>query len=158
MRAVHSDREVGVAARPEDNGLAPRLVDGPVADEPNVAVDEVGVGGEDLFEVRRASFLLSFPNEPDIRSEREVRRAERVECSELGEDGGLVIAGAARVDALLTIDGAERGGEGSRDIPVGGDNRLTIVVSIEDDSVRSTWRIDATVDDRWGLVGAARHR
>ncbi len=43
--------EVGVAAGAEDEGLTAGLVDGAIADEPDIAVDEVAVRHEDLFEV-----------------------------------------------------------------------------------------------------------
>ena len=49
--AVDGDLKVGVAACAEDEGLAAGLVDGTIADEPDVAVDEVAVGHEDLFEM-----------------------------------------------------------------------------------------------------------
>ena len=49
------------------------------------------VGGEDLFKVRRASLLLPLPDEPNVSSERQMGRAERIERSKLCKDGGLVV-------------------------------------------------------------------
>ena len=59
--AVDGDLEVGVAACAEDEVLAAGLIDGAIADEPDVAVDEVAVGHEDLFEMGGAG--LFFPSQ-----------------------------------------------------------------------------------------------
>jgi hypothetical protein len=50
--AVDGDLQVSVAASSEEDCLPAGLVDGAIADQPDIAVDEVAIGHEDLFEVR----------------------------------------------------------------------------------------------------------
>lgn len=105
--AVDGDFQMGVATRAEDNRLGAALIDRAIADQPHIAVDEVAMLIEDLFEMRGSGFLFPFPDETDVGAERNVRSAEGIEGGELGEDGGLIIAGRASIDSLLAIDGAE---------------------------------------------------
>src|SRR5580692_7343284 len=96
-------------------------------------MDEVAVGYEDLFEVGRARFFFSLPHEADVGLERDVRGLEGAECGELGEDGGLVVAGAASVDPGLAINLLDDWGEGLAGVPFGGCDGLAVVVGVEDD-------------------------
>jgi hypothetical protein len=86
--AVDGDLEVGVSAGSEDDGLLAALVDGAVADEEDVAADEVAVGVQDLLEVGRAGLFFALPDEAEVGTERDFGGAESVERGELGEDGG----------------------------------------------------------------------
>lgn len=147
MRAVKGDGEVGVAAGAEDDGLQAALVDGAIADEEDVSVDEAGIGGEDLLEVGRAGFFFTFPDEADVGVERDVGGTEGVEGGELGEDGGLVITGGAGVDALLAVDLAQGWGEGRGDVPLGGGDGLAVVMGVEDDGVLGAGSVDLAEDD-----------
>jgi len=63
---VDGDLEVGIAACAEDESLVARLIDGTIADEPDVAVDEVAVGHKDLFEMGGTGFFFAFPDEADV--------------------------------------------------------------------------------------------
>ncbi len=116
--AVDGDLEVGVAACAEDEGLAAGLVDGAIADEPDVAVDEVAVGHEDLFEVGGAGFFFALPDEADVGLEWDVRGLESAEGGELGEDGGFVVTGSAGVDAGFAVDLFDDGSEGLAGVPL----------------------------------------
>ena len=149
MGPVEGDGDMGVAARAEDDGLRAGLVDGAVADEEDVAVDEVGVGGENLLEVGGAGFFFSFPHKADVGVEGDVGGAESINDGELGEDGGFIVAGAAGVNALLAVDGAEGGREGRWDVPLGGGDGLAVVVGVEDDGVLGAWGVDVGADDGW---------
>ena len=148
MRAVEGegDGEMRVAARAEDDGLRAGLVDGAIADEEDVAVDGVGVGLENLFEVWGAGFLFSFPNETDVGVEGEMGGAEGIEGGELGEDGGFVVTGGAGVDAGLAAEVTDGGREGW-DLPFGSGNGLAVVMGIEDDGVLGAGCVDVAVDD-----------
>src|ERR1019366_9621386 len=64
--AVKRDLKMRVATCTEDDGLLSALIDGAVADKPDVTVHQFAIGVEDLFEMRRASLLFSLPDEADI--------------------------------------------------------------------------------------------
>lgn len=146
--AVEGDLEVGVAARAEDDGLAARLVDGTIADKPEVAGDQVAVGVEDLREMGRAGLLFSLPDEAKIDLWGEVRGLKSREGGELGENGGLVVARAASVDAGLAVDLLEERLEGLARLPFGGGDGLAVVVGIEDDGSGRAGRLEFAPDDR----------
>ena len=145
--AVDGDLEVGVAACAEDEGLAAGLVDGAIADQPDVATDKVAVGHEDLFEVGGASFFFAFPHEADVGLERNVSGLESAEGGELGEDGGFVVAGSAGVDARFAVDLFDDGGEGLAGVPLGWGDGLAVVVCVEDDGAFGAGSFDLSPDD-----------
>ena len=62
------------AARAEDDLLAPALVHRAVADQPDIAAQQVLVRCEDLRQVRRAGLLLALEDELDVRVQRHARR------------------------------------------------------------------------------------
>ena len=64
--AVERDVDARDAARAEDDLLAAALVDGPVADQPDVARQQVLVLLEDVREVRRAGLFLAFEDEFEV--------------------------------------------------------------------------------------------
>ena len=68
-----------IAACTKDYGLFAALIDRAVADEHDVAVDEVTIGGEYLFEVRRAGFFFTFPDETNVGLEGDFGCAQGVE-------------------------------------------------------------------------------
>ena len=103
MGAVDGDGDVRVSARAEDDGLSAALVDGAIADDEDVAVDEVAMGGEDLLEVERAGLFFAFPEEADVGVEGDAGGFEGVKGGELGEDGGFVVSGTARVKDCTTL-------------------------------------------------------
>ena len=75
--------------------------------------------------------------------------AESIDGGELGEDGGLVVAGAAGVDALFAVDGAKGRRERCGDVPLGRSDGLAVVMGVEDDGVLGSRRVDVGVDDGW---------
>jgi hypothetical protein len=52
MGAIECDLKMSVTACAEDDGLFPTLVDRPVADKPDISVDEIAVGFENLLQMR----------------------------------------------------------------------------------------------------------
>ncbi len=72
---------------------------------------------------------------------------EGVECSELGKDGGLVVACAAGVDAEFSVYLLHDWREGFAGIPLGGCYGLTIVVGVEDDGPLGSGCLDLAEDD-----------
>jgi hypothetical protein len=52
-RAIHGQLDVRVAACAEEDDLLARLVDGAIADQPDVAGNEAPMRVEDLLEMRR---------------------------------------------------------------------------------------------------------
>ena len=64
--SVERDVDGGDAARAEDDLLAAALVHRTVADQPDVAGQQVLVLGDNLRQVRRAGFFLAFEDELDI--------------------------------------------------------------------------------------------
>ena len=77
MWTVDSDLEVGIASRSEDNGLSPALIHRPIAYQPDVAVDQIRVGIEDLFQMRGPSLFLALPQEANIGPQSPLRTANR---------------------------------------------------------------------------------
>ena len=133
-RPIHGDLQVRVAARPENHRLPATLVYWSVAHHPNVAPHKVAVCREDFFEMRRAGFFLSFPDEPDVGAQRDMRGIQCVERDQLRVDSGLVIAGRPCEDALLARYILQHGSE-RRCLPFRGRDRLSIVVCVKDDGV-----------------------
>ncbi len=52
MRSVNRDLQVSIASRTKYNGLLATLIHGAITDEPNIAVDQIAIGIEDLFQMR----------------------------------------------------------------------------------------------------------
>jgi hypothetical protein len=157
--AVDGDLQVSVAACAEDERLTAGLIDGAIADEPDIAVDEVAVGHEDLFEVSGAGFFFSLPYEADIGLKWNIRGLERTEGGELSEDGGFVVACAAGVDAGFAVDLLDDWGEGFAGLPLGGCYGLAVVVGVEDDGALGAGSFNLTEDDGWdggGKVGGGK--
>ena len=75
LRAVDGELDVRVAAHAEDDLLAPRLVDGAVADDPRVGREQLLVAREYLGEVRRAGLLLALEEELEVDGRLDALRA-----------------------------------------------------------------------------------
>jgi hypothetical protein len=97
-----------------------------------------------------AGFFFALPDEADIGLERNVRGLEGAEGSELGEDGGFVVAGSAGVDAGFAVDLFDDGGEGLAGVPLGWGDGLAVVVSVEDDGALGAGSFDLAPDYGWG--------
>ena len=102
-RAVRRDLDLGDPARPEVDLHAACLVNGPVEEEPEVALQATGVRLEEPREVGRARFLLAFQEELQVDRKRERLRAHRVQGGKQRDDRRLVVARRAGVDPPLRL-------------------------------------------------------
>jgi hypothetical protein len=149
-RAVRRELEPGHPAHAEHHLLPARLVHRAVGEEPGVGGEQRAVALQQRAQVRRPGLLLALEKELDVHRRPRAGRAHRVEGGQRGDDGRLVVAGAAGVEAPLGARRARRGrqrdgaaaglqravaqrGRPGRARPVGGDDRLAVVVGVEHD-------------------------
>ena len=104
-RAVDRHRERGDAACAEDDRLLACLVHGTIADQPEVRGKEILVGRDRLLQVRRPHFLFALECKSHVRLHPQSCRANGVERGQDRDDGRLVIASAARVQARFRVEG-----------------------------------------------------
>src|SRR4029078_663257 len=123
-------------------------VDGPVAEEPEIAREERRVVAQDLREMRGAGLLLPLQKELQVDGGRDAGGAYRVERREQADDGRLVVARRPGVEHPSRIDRSR----GRRDVlpsrlhgavalarlprlagPLRGVNRLAVIVRVKDD-------------------------
>ena len=100
-RPVHGQAETHHAAHAERHARQAPRVDRAVAEDPEVRAEQAAVRRERARKVRRARLLLALEEELEVRGERDLRRIERVEGREHGDDRALVVARRARIDARL---------------------------------------------------------
>src|SRR6185369_3315612 len=91
-------------ARAEDDLLPAALMNRPVADQPDVASQQVFVRIQNLPEVLRAGLLLTLEDELQARVERLARGSDGIEGRHDGEDRRLVVGCRTRVDPPLRTD------------------------------------------------------
>src|SRR5262249_6963195 len=104
--AVERQLDVGDAARAEEDLHLPRLVNGAVAEEPEIGLQEVRVLPEHVPEVRRADLLLAFAEELQVDGQRDTGGLEGVEGREDADDRRLVVARGAGVEPRLRSERA----------------------------------------------------
>jgi len=148
MRAVERDFEMSIAARAEDHCLLSALIHRPIADQKNVAVNEVAIRSKDLFQMRRSCLFFALPNEADISAQGNSSTAKRVEGNKLREDRGFVVSRRPRVNSLASLNIAQNRREWRRHRPFRGSHRLAVVVRVEHNGVLRTGNIDPSVDNR----------
>src|SRR5579864_299924 len=149
---------MGVAARAEYYSLRAALVDWTIADQPHIAGDQVAIGIENLFQMRRAGFFLAFPHKANVRCKRNMRSVKRIQGGELREDCCLVVGTRPRIDTLLAIYIREARLKWAAADPVGRRDRLTVVVRIEDDGMLGIRRANLAVDDRRSIWNRQQSR
>ena len=103
--AVHRDRRRHETARAEIHRGTPAGVARTVDEEQRVGFDLIAVLAQSRLEIWRASLLLAFENDADVRGQRQLRRIEGVNGAQQSDDGRLVIRRRARVHAPVGIDG-----------------------------------------------------
>ena len=91
LRAEDCNVDVRVAAHAEDYLLASGLVHRAVADDPRISGEQIFVEVDDLAEVRRAGFFLTFENELDVHQGSDAVRLKRVECREDGHHSCFIV-------------------------------------------------------------------
>lgn len=99
------------------------------------------------FQVWRTGFFLSFPNEANVRAQWNVRSIECIERCQLRVDCSFVVAGGTGVDSLLTIHVLKQWAKWGI-LPFGESDRLSIVVSVENDRVGCPGNFLFAEDDR----------
>src|SRR5262249_29517197 len=142
---VDRDLDVGDAAGTEVELLAARLMNGPVAQQPELRLQQLRVPPEDLRQMRRAGLLLTF--EEDFEPDRRLQAggAQGIEGGHQADDRRLVIARAAAVEAPLRLQ-RRAGGDLAASVfqgpvaqdglpgasaPLGRIHRLPVIVGIE---------------------------
>src|SRR6516225_1736484 len=73
---VERDRKFGDPASAEHNLLTPALMHRAVADQPDIAFQQVFVPRDDLRQMRRTGLLLALDDELDVLPDRDLRSGE----------------------------------------------------------------------------------
>ncbi len=107
-RTVDGHLHAAGPARPEVELHPPRLVHRRVADQPEVGLQQRGVGLQHGLQVRRAPLLLSLPEDLDVHRRPPPRRLQRVQRREHSDDRRLVVAGGPPVQPPLRIERPSR--------------------------------------------------
>src|SRR5260370_29625003 len=160
---------VGDAAGAEVNLHAPRLVNWAIAQQPQVAVEQLGVLAQDGLQMRRERFLFTFKEDFQMDADWQFGRAQSVQRGEQRLDGRFVVTGGAGINAPLRVDwtlqrikrdglavyGAFAQHRLPRIIrPLGFVYWLTVVVRVPKDRVLGPRRGQLAIDCRW----TSRHR
>ena len=163
--AVHRELGAHDAADAEYDLRTPRLVHGPIAEDPSVGRESRRVRAQHGAQVVGAGLFLALEEELEVDRERNACGTQSVERREHGDDGGLVVACRARVEACVIVENgaavgqgddatvsldrriAQRGRPGRRRPPCGID-RLAIVVRVHDDGACRARRAKLSVDGR----------
>ena len=134
-------------------------MDGTVADQPEVAHNEVFVLPQVFGEVERAGFLFAFKEEADVGFVFEPEGLDRVEGNGHRHDGSFVVGTAAGVETPvgivsslfegedLIVPIAEFGEERLLCHPVGGVDGLAVVVGVKINGARGTGSLDFAEHD-----------
>ena len=145
--AVECDLKMRVAACAEDDGLLSALIDGAVADKPDVSVHQIR---DWLRESARDAAIRPPPLPPrrsgcwHCRAMPEAFRASRaVSCAKMAALSSPAERAKMRCSPSMVVD---RGLEG-RDRPLGRRDGLAVVVRIEDDRVLGAGSQDLAEDD-----------
>src|SRR5579884_330205 len=162
--AVDREIERDNTARAEDDLGAAALVHRTVADQPDVAGQQVLVRGNDLGQVRRAGLLFTLEEEFQIRARRDVGGVEDVERGGDGDNGRFVVGGGAGVEAPFGVDRSFGGKPDHaavlferpvaqhrlprRRSPFPGVERLAVIVGVKDDGAGGAGRGDFAVNGR----------
>jgi hypothetical protein len=104
-RTVNRYVEGHDAARAEDQRLLAILEDGAVTNQPDIRREQSLISGESFLQVRRVDLFFAFKRQLDVRFRLQAGSPECIECGEHGDDRRLVVAGAARVQTPLGIEG-----------------------------------------------------
>jgi hypothetical protein len=134
---------------PEHDLRSPGLVHGAVAEDPDIALQEIGVLLEVRFQVWRPTLLLAVEHELDVDRNWNLKLVERFHRGEKGHDRPLVVGRGPAVESPLPVDigvapderndpgavldaavaevGSPRTGS-----PIVRDHGLPVVVSVED--------------------------
>ena len=138
------------ASGPEVELHAACLVDGAVAEQPGVGLQQAALRLEQGLHVRRACLLLALEEELDVHRGSDAARLQGVERREQADDWRLVVACGARIEPPLRVEGrlprrpgdlaasllqrpiAQHGNPGVAG-PLGPVHRLAVVVGVDDD-------------------------
>ena len=148
-RAVHGQAKAHDAAGTERDPRQAARIDRAVAEEPEIRAQQVAMRGKRLRQIRRARLLFSFEEELELDRAWNLRGGEGIDRRQHRDDGPLVVARGAGVDARLVgervfrigpcdrrravfhFSGAQDRLEGRR-LPRGlGPDRLAVEVRIE---------------------------
>ena len=100
-RAVHGQPKAHDAAGTERDPRQASRIDRAVAEEPEIRAQQVSIRGERPRQVRRTRLLLALEEELQIDGAWNLRRNEGIDRGQHRDDGPLVVAGGAGVDARL---------------------------------------------------------
>src|SRR5262249_19180627 len=100
---VDGEFKISDAASAKEDLHAPSLVDGAIAQEPEVAFEHAGIFAKNFFQVGRAGFFFALKEDLEVDAQGNVGGFQRVNGGEQSLDRRLVVAGGAGVDAPLRV-------------------------------------------------------
>ena len=111
QRPIDGDICPGYSAHPKTDQLPAGLVHRPIAEQPEIGLQQVRVPPNHVRKMRRAGFLLAIEKEFEIDRDWNIRRRQRIDRAQQANDRRFVVTCRARVQAPLAGDFGGQGTE-----------------------------------------------